>query len=101
MPIYIFIYYIYPEPRISNCRFDSGKRAKPLQKEHQGSSGGHKCSRGKQGRSKEEHLGCIRGAPFLLVYSWLYTIYRFNKTKVSRTVREIRKLIVCLDAVYK
>ena len=32
--IYIYIYYIHPQLRIENCRFRSGKGARPLWREH-------------------------------------------------------------------
>lgn len=66
-----------------------------------GVEGSSKQATEEQTLRKKEHFSSIMGAPFLRMYFWLYTIYRFNKTKVSRTVRDIRMLLVCLDATYK
>ena len=55
----IYILYIHPELRIRSYRFQSGKGAKPLEREHRGSKGAQRGSiggaRGSAEGAEREH----------------------------------------------
>lgn len=54
----MYIHYIHPELRISNCRSRTGKGAGPLWREHRGSTEG---ARGEHGGVSSEHYGAVQG----------------------------------------
>ncbi len=55
------MYYIFPELRIGDCRFRSGKGARPLYREHRGSRGEQRGSSEGTAGSKREHYGAVQG----------------------------------------